>query len=145
MLLINVFLNFVLKVVERIPRRIFGSQPSTGRTTPVSTPASILEPLALALKQLDPLSEFTMQEMDPLSKMAAEMVNKKANILPYSFYTDFRSKNCVIQKSINKNIKKQKYMTKYFGQIYHSNLILPKKYAILFKVQIKIIYIGINE
>lgn len=62
------------KVTERIPRRIFGSQPSTGRTTPVSTPASILEPLTLALKQLDPLSEFTMQEMDPLSKMAAEMV-----------------------------------------------------------------------
>ncbi|KAJ8945235.1 hypothetical protein NQ318_011216 [Aromia moschata] len=60
-------------VTERIPRRILGSQPSTGRTTPVSTPASILEPLTLALKQLDPLSEFTIQEMDPLSKMAAEM------------------------------------------------------------------------
>ncbi|KAJ8974472.1 hypothetical protein NQ317_016126 [Molorchus minor] len=60
-------------VTERIPRRILGSTPSTGRTTPVSTSASILEPLTLALKQLDPLSEFTMQEMDPLSKMAAEM------------------------------------------------------------------------
>ncbi|KAJ8925622.1 hypothetical protein NQ315_009466 [Exocentrus adspersus] len=62
----------VVTVTERIPRKIFGSQPSTGRTTPVSTPASILEPLTLALKQLDPLSEFTMQEIDPLSKMAAE-------------------------------------------------------------------------
>ncbi|KAG5897769.1 hypothetical protein JTB14_019988 [Gonioctena quinquepunctata] len=60
-------------VTERIPRKILGSTPSTGRTTPVSTPASILEPLTLALKQLDPLSEFALQEMDPLSKMAAEM------------------------------------------------------------------------
>lgn len=75
MLTYLVLLNFAFKVTERIPRRIFGSQSSTGRTTPVSTPASILEPLALALKQLDPLSEFTMQEMDPLSKMAAEMVS----------------------------------------------------------------------
>ncbi|CAH0550259.1 unnamed protein product [Brassicogethes aeneus] len=60
-------------VTERIPRRILGSQPSTGRTTPVSTPASILEPLSLALNGLDPLTEFALQEMDPLSKMAAEM------------------------------------------------------------------------
>nr|XP_023017945.1 UPF0505 protein C16orf62 isoform X1 [Leptinotarsa decemlineata] len=60
-------------VTERIPRKILGSTSSTGRTTPVSTPASILEPLTLALRQLDPLSEFALQDMDPLSKMAAEM------------------------------------------------------------------------
>lgn len=64
----------MVQVTERIPRRILGSQPSTGRTTPVSTPASILEPLSLALNGLDPLTEFALQEMDPLSKMAAEMV-----------------------------------------------------------------------
>lgn len=63
------------KVTERLPRRILGSAPSTGRTTPVSTPASISEPLALALKKLDPLTEFAMhEELDPLSKIAAEMV-----------------------------------------------------------------------
>lgn len=63
-------------VTDRLPRRILGSQPSTGRTTPVTTPSSILEPLTLALQVLDPLTEFSVrEEMDPLSKMAAEMVN----------------------------------------------------------------------
>ncbi|CAG9812944.1 unnamed protein product [Phaedon cochleariae] len=60
-------------VRERIPRKIIGSAPSTGRTTPVSTPVPSTDPLTMALKQLDPLSEFVMQEIDPLSKMAAEM------------------------------------------------------------------------
>ncbi|KAF7273553.1 hypothetical protein GWI33_013750 [Rhynchophorus ferrugineus] len=61
-------------VTERIPRRILGSAPSTGRTTPVSITSNISEPLATALKQLDPLTEFAMhEEMDPLSKMVAEM------------------------------------------------------------------------
>ncbi|XP_050296954.1 VPS35 endosomal protein-sorting factor-like isoform X1 [Anthonomus grandis grandis] len=61
-------------VVGRIPRRILGSGPSTGRATPVSTPATISEPLAQALKKLDPLSQMAIpEEMDPLSKMAAEM------------------------------------------------------------------------
>lgn len=69
--------------VERIPRKILGSQPSTGRTTPtpLATPTSLLEPLTLALKKLDPLSEFAFQEMDPLSKMAAEAVNISYPIL----------------------------------------------------------------
>ncbi|CAH1997005.1 unnamed protein product [Acanthoscelides obtectus] len=60
-------------VTERIPRKIFGSQPGTGRTTPISSAAPVQDPLFLALEQLDPLSEFAMLEIDPLSKMAAEM------------------------------------------------------------------------
>ncbi|XP_050293732.1 VPS35 endosomal protein sorting factor-like [Anthonomus grandis grandis] len=61
-------------VVGRIPRRVLGSGPSTGRATPVSTSATISEPLAQALKKLDPLSQIAIpEEMDPLSKMAAEM------------------------------------------------------------------------
>ncbi|CAH1997004.1 unnamed protein product [Acanthoscelides obtectus] len=63
-------------VTERIPRKIFGSQPGTGRTTPISSAAPVQDPLFLALEQLDPLSEFAMLEIDPLSKMAAEMVSK---------------------------------------------------------------------
>ncbi|ENN72973.1 hypothetical protein YQE_10404, partial [Dendroctonus ponderosae] len=61
-------------VTERIPRRVLGSAPSTGRSTPISAAANISEPLALALKKLDPLTEFAMrEELDPLSKIAAEM------------------------------------------------------------------------
>jgi hypothetical protein len=59
-------------VTERVPRRILGSQPSTGRTTPVSTPSVILEPLSMALEGVDPLTAFAIEEMDPLSKLAAE-------------------------------------------------------------------------
>ncbi|RZC42930.1 UPF0505 protein C16orf62 -like protein, partial [Asbolus verrucosus] len=59
-------------VTERVPRRVLGSQPNTGRTTPVSTPSVILEPLSMALEGVDPLTAFAIEEMDPLSKIAAE-------------------------------------------------------------------------
>lgn len=76
-----------MTVTDRIPRRILGSQPSTGRTTPVSTPSSILEPLTLALQVLDPLTEFSVrEEMDPLSKMAAEMVKHRNIFIKYIQY-----------------------------------------------------------
>ncbi|CAH1102339.1 unnamed protein product [Psylliodes chrysocephalus] len=60
-------------ITERIPRKILGSIPSTGMTTPLETHISLLEPLTRALRQLDPLSDFAMEEMDPLSKLAAEV------------------------------------------------------------------------
>ncbi|XP_066255043.1 VPS35 endosomal protein-sorting factor-like isoform X1 [Euwallacea similis] len=62
-----------LVVIDRIPRRILGSAPSTGRTTPVLNTTNISEPLALALKQLDPLTELALrEELDPLSRIVAE-------------------------------------------------------------------------
>ncbi|KAF4523437.1 hypothetical protein B566_EDAN010370 [Ephemera danica] len=62
----------------RSSRRITSSASSTGSSTP-STPqqrrsvaASIVDPLGAALDGGDPLSQFAKEEMDPLSKMAAE-------------------------------------------------------------------------
>ncbi|KAJ3647712.1 hypothetical protein Zmor_019574 [Zophobas morio] len=66
-------------VTERIPRRILGSQPSTGRTTPVSSPSALLEPLSTALEGVDPLTAFAIEEMDPLSKLAAEETDSRSN------------------------------------------------------------------
>lgn len=63
----------LVKVTERTPRQIFGSTPSTGNTTPVLASASISQPLAQALKRLDPLTELALfEEMDPLSRLATE-------------------------------------------------------------------------
>lgn len=102
-------------VTERIPRRILGSTPSTGRTTPVSTSASISEPLAQALKKLDPLMEFAInEEMDPLSKIAAEMdivdskVTKKMDIPEHKYY---EASGKVDQWSHRKSSILQKYTT----------------------------------
>lgn len=39
-----------------------------------SVPASLLEPLTAALEGLDPLTQFAKEQLDPLSKMAVEMV-----------------------------------------------------------------------
>lgn len=64
-------------VSERIPRRVLGSQSSTGRTTPISTPSMILEPLSVALEGVDPLTAFAIEEMDPLSRIAADEVSYK--------------------------------------------------------------------
>ncbi|KAF5275090.1 hypothetical protein FQA39_LY07027 [Lamprigera yunnana] len=62
--------------VEYISRKILGSQPSTGASTPASiTPAAFLQPLSEALEGLDPLTQFAIQETDPLSQIAAEMKN----------------------------------------------------------------------
>ncbi|XP_008195313.1 VPS35 endosomal protein-sorting factor-like [Tribolium castaneum] len=66
-------------VTERVPRRILGSQPSTGRTTPVSTPSVILEPLSMALEGVDPLTAFAIEEMDPLTKLAAQESRDKVD------------------------------------------------------------------
>ncbi|XP_018335730.1 UPF0505 protein C16orf62 homolog isoform X2 [Agrilus planipennis] len=59
--------------IDRIPRRILGSQPSTGRSSPIFTPSVFLEPLCSALEGVDPLSQFMKEEIDPLSQMAVEL------------------------------------------------------------------------
>ncbi|KAF5301140.1 hypothetical protein FQR65_LT08970 [Abscondita terminalis] len=60
--------------VEYMPRKILGSQPSTGSSTPASiTPSIFLQPLSDALEGLDPLTQFAIQEADPLTQIAAEM------------------------------------------------------------------------
>lgn len=56
--------------VEHVPRKILGSQPSTGSSTPSTTPAAFLQPLSDALEGLDPLTQFAIQEVDPLTQMA---------------------------------------------------------------------------
>lgn len=56
--------------VERVHRRSLGSQPSTGRSTPVLTPIAVSVTPAL-----DPLSQFAIEQTDPLSQMAAQMVS----------------------------------------------------------------------
>lgn len=62
---------------SRSTRRLASSTSSTGSSTP-STPqqrrsvAAIVDPLGAALDGGDPLSQFAREEMDPLSKMAAE-------------------------------------------------------------------------
>lgn len=68
-------------VSERIPRRVLGSQSSTGRTTPISTPSMILEPLSVALEGVDPLTAFAIEEMDPLSRIAAAEVSFNSKLL----------------------------------------------------------------
>lgn len=91
-------------MTERVPRRILGSQPSTGRTTPVSTPSVILEPLSMALEGVDPLTAFAIEEMDPLSKLAAEEVVTVSKI---NFFVviicDFRVEIWLIQVRIRKS------------------------------------------
>ncbi|XP_022913780.2 VPS35 endosomal protein-sorting factor-like [Onthophagus taurus] len=62
--------------VERIPRRVLGSQPSTGRTTPISAPLVMLD-LSAVLEGIDPLTKFAIEEMDPLTQMATEMAAKE--------------------------------------------------------------------
>ncbi|KAK4884963.1 hypothetical protein RN001_001234 [Aquatica leii] len=60
--------------IEYMPRKILGSQPSTGSSTPASiTPSVFLQPLSDALEGLDPLTQFAIQETDPLSQIASEM------------------------------------------------------------------------
>lgn len=62
----------VVTVIEsRVTRRTLGG--STTSSTGSSTPTPTLESLAAALEGTDPLTHFARQEMDPLSKMAADM------------------------------------------------------------------------
>lgn len=62
----------VVTVTEsRVTRRNLGG--STTSSTSSSTPTPTLESLAAALEGTDPLTQFAHQEMDPLSKMAADM------------------------------------------------------------------------
>ncbi|PSN36151.1 UPF0505 protein [Blattella germanica] len=62
----------VVTVTEsRVTRRTLGG--STTSSTGSSTPTPTLESLAAALEGTDPLTHFARQEMDPLSKMAADM------------------------------------------------------------------------
>lgn len=75
--------------MERIPRRILGSQSNTGSSTPVSTPTSLLQPLSDALEGLDPLTQFAIQEIDPLSQIAAEMVKHIITVV-------FKANRCII-------------------------------------------------
>ncbi|XP_021918699.1 UPF0505 protein C16orf62 homolog isoform X2 [Zootermopsis nevadensis] len=56
---------------SRVIRRTIGG--STTSSTGSSTPTPTLESLAAALEGTDPLTHFARQEMDPLSKMAADM------------------------------------------------------------------------
>ncbi|XP_046994763.1 VPS35 endosomal protein-sorting factor-like isoform X1 [Schistocerca americana] len=56
---------------SRIARRTLGG--STASSTGSSTPTPTQDPLGVALDGSDPLSQFAKQEMDPLSKMAADM------------------------------------------------------------------------
>ncbi|KAK7873878.1 hypothetical protein R5R35_005739 [Gryllus longicercus] len=61
----------VVTVTEsRVVRRAFGG--STTSSTGSSTPTPTLDPLGVTLDGSDPLSQFACQEMDPLSKMAAD-------------------------------------------------------------------------
>lgn len=62
--------------MECIPRRILGSYPNTGRTTPVATPTVMLDFNAI-MEGIDPLTRFSVEETDPLSQMAAEAVSSK--------------------------------------------------------------------
>lgn len=63
----------LVQVTEsRVTRRNLGG--STTSSTSSSTPTPTLESLAAALEGTDPLTQFAHQEMDPLSKMAADMV-----------------------------------------------------------------------
>ncbi|GJQ78307.1 hypothetical protein Trydic_g22145 [Trypoxylus dichotomus] len=96
-------------VTERIPRRVIGSQSSTGRTTPVSTPVNILD-LSAVLEGIDPLTKFAIEEMDPLTQMATESAakeqqsilnpNKKSNVSRRSFDMEPWSarKNAILAK-----------------------------------------------
>lgn len=61
-----------------MPRKILGSLPSTGKTTPIASTGMMLD-LNAVLEGLDPLSKFTIAEMDPLSQMATNLVNIFSN------------------------------------------------------------------
>jgi hypothetical protein len=64
---------YLVQVTEsRVIKRTIGG--STTSSTGSSTPTPTLESLAAALEGTDPLTHFARQEMDPLSKMAADMV-----------------------------------------------------------------------
>nr|CAD7444955.1 unnamed protein product [Timema bartmani] len=56
---------------SRVTKRTLGG--STASSTGSSTPTPTLDPLGAALDGSDPLSQFVRQEMDPLSKMAADL------------------------------------------------------------------------
>lgn len=91
-------------MVERIPRRILGSLPNTGRTTPVSTPAIMLD-LNAALEGIDPLSKFVIEETDPLTQMATEMTGTHGNYKKSRDKTDFDFEPW--------NLRKQGILSKY--------------------------------
>ncbi|KAB0804643.1 hypothetical protein PPYR_01613 [Photinus pyralis] len=74
-------LKAMVSNVEHVPRKILGSQPSTGSSTPSTTPAAYLQPLSDALEGLDPLTQFAIQEVDPLTQMAQMQPDYKEEVV----------------------------------------------------------------
>ncbi|XP_063972695.1 VPS35 endosomal protein-sorting factor-like isoform X1 [Diachasmimorpha longicaudata] len=57
---------------------------STGTPTPTHTPSSLIDPLSnpSTLDGSDPLTQFSKEELDPLSKMAADEWDYSPNLVP---------------------------------------------------------------